>query len=143
MGDHDYSGRWKPIKSRFSLRLAKMGVPLAKNPRGNTSYGKADSGNTRSAMSPTSPIISNTSTITLSNMAWRNGFGIGRIRRFIETSRRAFILPIGAAALWNEMATMGNRPANRRNLESIFSECGAFMAPIIPNSAKLHPGYAG
>ncbi|MDD5033816.1 MAG: transposase [Methylococcaceae bacterium] len=32
--DDDYSGRWKLIKGRFSHRLAKAGLPIEKNERG-------------------------------------------------------------------------------------------------------------
>ena len=33
-GDDDYSGRWKLIKGRFSHALAKAGIPIEKNLRG-------------------------------------------------------------------------------------------------------------
>jgi putative transposase len=33
-GDYNYSGRWKLIKGRFSHNLAKAGIPIKKNPRG-------------------------------------------------------------------------------------------------------------
>jgi putative transposase len=33
-GDYDYSGRWKMIKSHFSHALAKTGIPIKKNKRG-------------------------------------------------------------------------------------------------------------
>ena len=33
-GDADYSGRWRAIKARFSRTLARDGIPLARNRRG-------------------------------------------------------------------------------------------------------------
>jgi putative transposase len=34
IGDHDYSGRWRAIKARFSKSIAKSGVDLHRNAKG-------------------------------------------------------------------------------------------------------------
>jgi REP element-mobilizing transposase RayT len=39
-GDADYSGRWRAIKARFTRALARSGVPLAKDARGEYDLGQ-------------------------------------------------------------------------------------------------------